>query len=645
MRPDDRDGPVARGGVTPAGRREPTEASPGVEPAFQTFRRGIALSPELFSGLAGTIGFAAAATAGKVAIPIAIQLGIDQGLRAAGGPDVPRVALIAVLAAVALVITAFCGYAMNVRLYRVSETALANLRTRTFRHIHDLSIADQQRRRRGALVSRVTSDIDQLSQFLQRGGVVMLVSLGQVVLTTAVMMVYSWRLTALVLVTVVPLLFAVRLLQGRLHDRFARSRRRVADLLAVVGESVVGASVIRAYGVRARAESRLDTSIERNRVARFEALRTSVASSVAAETFAGVATAAVVVAGVVLGAGGDLTVGRLTAFLFLVALFTQPAQVATEVVNEAQNAIAGWRRVLDILDTRPEVEDPGEAGLDLPPGPLAISFHQVCHHYPGGPEVLSDIDFEIPARRRVAVVGQTGGGKTTLAKLLVRLMDPASGVVSLSGVPLPSARITSLRRRVAMVPQDGFLFSGTIAENVRFGAIARQTGDRLNGGPPAAGASGGVASGGGASEPDSALSDEALGEVFVTLGLGDWVKALPRGLDTPVGERGESLSVGERQLVALARAYVADPDLLILDEATSAVDPATEARLQRALDTVTAGRTTVTIAHRLATARSADEVVVIDHGRVAQRGPHAELVADQDSVYARLHASWLALTR
>jgi ABC-type multidrug transport system fused ATPase/permease subunit len=213
----------------------------------------------------------------------------------------------------------------------------------------------------------------------------------------------------------------------------------------------------------------------------------------------------------------------------------------------------------------------------------------------------------------VAVVGETGSGKTTFAKLLTRLMDPTRGEVLLGQVPLPRVRFDSLRSRVVMVPQDGFLFDASVADNVRF---ARPS-----------------------------LSDDDVALAFAELGLADWVESLPDGMGTQVGERGEELSVGERQLVALARAYVADPDLLVLDEATSAVDPATEVRLQRTLDAVTRGRTTVAIAHRLSTAQAADDVIVVDAGRIVQRGPHRELVRDPSSIYGKLYASWLEQTR
>jgi ATP-binding cassette subfamily B protein len=583
------------------------------EGTLATVRRGLALSPELRPGLAGTIALALVQMGGRVAVPIAVQQGIDRGIRIAGGPDLRVVTLVVALTLVALTASTACGYLMTRRLFTVSETALAGLRARTFRHIHDLSMLHQQSERRGSMTSRVTSDVDQISQFLQTGGVLLLLASGQLIVSTAVMLVYSWQLTAVVLLAFVPAVAVIRLFQQRLARAYRIVRERTGTLLGAIAESVVGATVIRAYGVAGRTERRLDTAIEDLRVGQQRALRTSVTSFSSGELGAGLALAAVVVVGVLLGADGGLTVGKLTAFLFLVTLFIQPVQIATDVLNEAQNAVAGWRRVLDVLDIVPDVADPDLDGVPLPPGPLSVRFDHVSFSYPGGPVVLADVDLSIAARTRVAVVGETGSGKTTFAKLLTRLMDPVSGAVLLSDTPLPSVRFSSLRSRVVMVPQDGFLFDATVAENVRFARPA--------------------------------LTDDDLDLAFTELGLADWVAGLPRGFETPVGERGEALSVGERQLVALVRAYVADPDLLVLDEATSAVDPATEVRLQRALDAVTRGRTTVAIAHRLSTAQGADEVIVVDAGRVVQRGPHAQLVQDPESIYGRLYASWLEQTR
>jgi putative ABC transport system ATP-binding protein len=505
--------------------------------------------------------------------------------------------------------TALCAYAMNVRLYRTSESGLAALRVKAFRHVHDLSMLTQSGERRGALVSRVTGDVDQISQFMQWGGLMFLISAGQLVVASVLMLIYSWPLALLVWVSFLPLAFALRRFQRLVSAAYITVRERVGQLLSAVSESVVGASVIRAYAAEDRTARRVDESVEHFRAAQTRAQALVALTFPSSELVAALATGGVVVAGTLLGIGGHLTAGELVAFLFLVTLFVGPMQVATEVLNDAQNAIAGWRRVLGVLDTEPDVADPGPGGVELPRGPIEVRFEDVGFAYPGGPQVLKDVTVDIAPQTRVAVVGETGSGKTTFAKLLTRLMDPSSGRVLVDGVPLDAVRFSSLRERIVMVPQDGYLFDATLADNIRYGR-------------PAA-------------------TDEELLLALTELGLGDWLDGLPRGLATPVGQRGESLSAGERQLVALARAYLADPDLLVLDEATSAVDPATEVRIQRALDGVTRGRTAIAIAHRLSTAEAADEVIVFDGGRVVQRGPHSTLVAEP-GVYADLYASWAA---
>jgi ATP-binding cassette subfamily B protein len=584
----------------------------GPESATATLRRGLRMMPEFRQGLPVTFLLALIATAGRVVVPIAVQQTLDRGLGAPGGPDITLVRELVAVSAVVVLVTGFAVYRMNVRLFRTTETALAGLRVRAFRHVHDLSVLHQQGQRRGSLVSRVTSDVDQLSVFMQWGGVLGLVSLGQLVVATVVMAVYSWQLTLLVLVCFIPLGFAVRFFARRLATVYGVVRERVGDVLAAVGESVVGAPTVRAYGIRGRTAARIDRAVDRHYRASVDAQKTTAAVYVTGEFVAAVANAAVVVVGVLLGIGGHISAGTLVAFLFLVSLFVAPVQTASEVLNEAQNAVAGFRRVLDVLDTEPDVQDPAVAdparARTLPPGPLDVRFDHVAFAYSAdGRKALEDVDLTITPRTRVAIVGETGSGKTTFAKLVTRLMDPTEGRVLVGGVPLTEVAFASLRERVVMVPQDGFLFHASLADNVRYGRPG--------------------------------MTDAQIAAAFDELGLGDWVQGLADGVGTPVGQRGESLSAGERQLVAVARAYVADPDLLVLDEATSAVDPATEMRLTRALDALTDGRTTLTIAHRLSTAERADEVLVVDAGRVVQRGRHEDLV-DVPGPYAGLHASW-----
>jgi ATP-binding cassette subfamily B protein len=580
--------------------------------AFATLAHGLRLTPEFREGLAVTLLLAVVATAGRVVVPVAVQQTLDSGLVARTEPDLGMVRTAVLLAGVALVVTAVANYRMNVRLYRTTENGLSALRTRAFRRVHDLSVLHQAAERRGSLVSRVTSDVDTISTFMQWGGLLVLISTAQLALATVLMLVWSWQLTLVVYVCFLPLFLAVKLFQRRLQEAYRTVRERVGELLGAVAESVVGASVIRAYGVQDRTAARIDGAVGRTQQAQTKAQTIAATTFASGEMTAAVATGAVVVAGVLLGVDGGITVGQLVGFLFLVTLFVQPVQVATEVLNEAQNAVAGMRRVLGILDTPTDVADPVQ-GRVLPPGPVAVRFEGVSFAYPGGPDVLHGVTLDIAARTRVAVVGETGSGKTTFAKLLTRLMDPTQGRVLLSGLPLDELSFASLRSRVVMVPQDGFLFDASVAENVRYG--------RLD------------------------ATDAEVEQAFVELGLTDWLGQLPQGIATRVGERGEELSVGERQLVAVARAYLADPDLLVLDEATSAVDPATEVRLNRALDSLTRGRTTLAIAHRLSTAEAADEVLVVDAGVVVQRGPHRELLRDPEGVYAALHASWVSQSR
>ncbi len=320
----------------------------------------------------------------------------------------------------------------------------------------------------------------------------------------------------------------------------------------------------------------------------------------------------VIAVGAVFGPEWGLTFGTVTAFLFLGDVFLSVFEDLPEIYAETQTAIAGWRKILAVLDLPIEIEEPVN-GERLPThGALDVAVHGVSFEYRDGPRVLHDIDVSIPAGAHIAIVGETGSGKTTFAKLLTRLADPTVGAIEVGGVDLRKVDPSSRRTEIRMVPQDGFLFDWTVRENVRAGS--------------------------------EGASDREIEAAFEELGLGEWVRSLQDGIETRAGERGEQLSVGERQLIALVRAQIADPGLLILDEATSAVDPATEARITEALRRLSAGRTTVTIAHRLSTAEHADRVLVFDHGRIVEQGTHDELVA-RGGVYGALYDSWLGNTQ
>ncbi|MEX0591838.1 MAG: ABC transporter ATP-binding protein [Nitriliruptoraceae bacterium] len=610
-----------------------TTVSPG---AWQTLVRGISLSPTLRNGLPGTVALALIATAGRAIVPIAIQRTIDEGIGTSSGVDLAATGSIVAWAGVAVLMTAMASGGMNWRLTAVVESALSDLRVNAFRHIHDLSMLHQQSQQRGVLVSRVTTDIDEISRFMQWAGLNLIASLGQLTVATVVMLAYSWQLALVVLGLFLPFAAFGRVVQRRLTVAYAIVRENLGRLLGVVSETVVGAPVVRAYGIEKRTQHRLDTAIATHRSSALRVGKWVSGFSASGEVFGAVATSAVVVVGVHLGVAGEVTTGTVVAFLFLITLFVDPVLIMGEVINEGQTAVAGWRRVLDVLDVEPDVVDPSPAGRDVPSGRIGARFAGVWFEYPSAPDpdfvpsdavevddvaqrwALRDVSIEIGAGEHVAVVGETGSGKTTFAKLLTRLMDPTLGTVEIGDVDVRQLRFSSLRRKVVMVPQEGMLLSGTIADNVRMGLPAADAASRIE------------------------LND-AIRSAFDSLGLEEWFDELPDGMATEVGERGGNLSAGERQLVALARAYVADPAVLVLDEATSAVDPATEVRLQRALYGLSQGRTTVTIAHRLSTAERADRILVFDGGQLVADGPHAEL-ARKAGVYRDLYRSWTSTT-
>jgi ATP-binding cassette subfamily B protein len=576
--------------------------------AMRLLRRGLAASPELRRGAVLTLLLALVAGGGRVITPVLVQQTIDHHIN--GGPvRMAGVLTLAGIGVVLVLLTAWAARTTNQRLATASERALCGLRVRAFNHIHALSMAHHTEEQRGALVSRVTSDVETLGQFFRWGGLAWIINSALMLAALVAMVAYDWRLALVAVATVLPIVLVLRVMQRRVVMAWDAMRTRVGEMLAAISESIQGAAVIRAYGVQAQAQRRVMRAVENRRRAEVRAGTIGALFFPSGELFGVLTTAAVLVVGMAIGPEGGLTVGTLVAFVFLVAIFLEPVAEFTEILDMTQQAVAGWKKVLDVLDTPVEVEDP-RPGLTLPARALEIELERVSFAYHGGPPVLTEVSVAIPAGTRVALVGTTGSGKTTLAKLLIRLADPTAGAIRVAGVDLRQVSLASLRSSLVMVPQDGFLFDTSVADNVRMG------------------------------RPEA--TDREVRSAFEALGLDGWVDGLPRGVRTRVGERGEHLSVGERQLVSLARGYLADPGCLILDEATSAVDPATEVALRNAIQRLTDGRTALAIAHRLATAEHADLILVLEHGRLVQQGNHDELLADQGGAYARLHGSWMA---
>ncbi len=573
--------------------------------------RAFRVAPALRNGLRLTLFMAMIGQAITVVTPIVMQQIIDDEILADSGVDMAGVLQKSAIALGCLVLGAFVGRAAIHRLIRSSSTGLSDLRIMTFRHLLRRSVLHTEADRRGDLVSRVTSDVTTLEEFMEWGGVGIVIAGSQVLLALVAMSFYEWRLAIVALVGVLLYMGLMRWFQVVLSRNYDRVRTEVGNSLGVLSESITAIPVVRSYGIETSTKVKVADALERRFWSEFRTARFGNILFSSAEVFAGMLTAAIVLTGIWVGATQGMTAGTSDRL----PLSHQPSDRAPpdrcgDPGIRPERGL-GLRRILGALDSEIEVADPVDPD-HLRPGGLSAHFRDVGFSYEEGSEVLQGVTVDIPVGSRVAVVGETGSGKTTFAKLLVRLVDPSEGTVAIGGVNAKRVPLPELRSRVAFVPQEGFLFDDTVAGNVRYG------------------------------RPDA--DDAEIWTSFHELELGDWVARLPSGLDTPVGERGGSLSAGERQLVALVRAWIGSPDLLVLDEATSAVDPALDVALRHAIKHLIEGRTSVTIAHRLATAEGADEVLVFDRGRLVERGHHRDLIS-RDGLYAALYRDWAAGTK
>ncbi len=537
-----------------------------------------------------------------LSIPALIRVGIDRGVTP-GSLEV-----VAAVAGVALVIGLADTWVMwyeNLVTGRAAERILTALRIRIFAHLQRLGLDFYDRERSGRLLTRLTSDIDTLQQLLSNGLVNAAVSLVTFVGIGVVLVVLDVRLALAVFAVTLPLIIATRIYQRLSRPAYDRQRDAIAAVLTDLTENLAGARVTQAFVRQAHNRRRFHAYDDEFRLAGMGALKIQIGYFAFVELLSTVGVIVVLGYGAVLHDAGTLTVGVLTAYLLYLTQFFSPIQQLSNVFDTAQQSAAGIRKLDGLLTERPSVTAPAEPVAV--PGHGALALAGVGFTYPEqGVRAIAGIDLEIPAGQRVALVGETGSGKSTMVKLLARFYDPTEGRVTIDGVDLRALDPGEYRRRLGYVPQEPYLFAGTIRDNLVYGN------------PDA---------------PDE-LVDDAIGAV----GLGDLVDGLDDGVDHWLVERGRSLSTGQRQLVCLARALVADPVLLLLDEATSNLDLASEARIERAMDVLSVGRTSVIIAHRLATAARADRILVMDAGRIVEDGPHDDLLAAGGRYAALWHA-------
>jgi ABC-type multidrug transport system fused ATPase/permease subunit len=537
--------------------------------------------------------------------PYLAKLAVDRGIAT---EDLHTLTLI-VAAFVAAGIAAFAlSGAQTYYTGWVGERALADLRIALFSHLQRLSLGFYERNRTGAIVSRITNDVEALDQ-LVTDGISSLVQNSLVLVGTAVVLfLLDWRL-ALATLVVLPLMAAVTAwFRSRSNRAYRRVRERLGLVTATLAEDISGMRVVQSFTREPTSHASFRGVNERYREANYETVLLNGLYFPAVDVLSSVATAIVLGFGGALVVHGSLTIGTLLAFTLYLSNFFDPVQQLSQLYNTFLSATAALDRIIGVLDEPPEIVDAPDARA-LPRIEGHVHFERVRFGYGDLPEVLHDFELDVSPGTTVALVGHTGAGKSTIAKLLARFYDPRSGRITIDGVDLRHVTQASLRQQLGIVPQEGFLFAGSVAENIAFG------------------------------RPDAARAEIELAATSV--GADAFVEDLPEGYDTELGERGFRLSLGQRQLVAFARALLADPRILILDEATSSVDIGTERRIELGLRRLLAGRTAFVIAHRLSTIRRADLIVVLDHGRIVEQGTHDELMGLRGT-YTELYGDWAA---
>jgi ATP-binding cassette, subfamily B, bacterial len=522
---------------------------------------------------------------------------------------VDKLTVVVVIFLVAALVNWGASYMQTYLVDLVGQRVLQDLRIQIFRHLQRLSVGFYSRSRTGVLISRLTNDVEALDQ-LVTDAIYTIVSSGLTLIgTAAILLALNTRLALLTFICF-PILAGLSLwFRINSASAYRLTREKLGTVTAYLQETLSGVRIVRAFGQEERHKARLADLNAEYRDVNMRTVVLNAAYFPAVELLSALATAAILLYGGNLAIDGTVSLGVLVAFVGYLTNFFDPIQQLSQVYTTYQSGMAALDKIFELLDEQPDVRDAPDA-VALPPLRGEIEFDHVSFRYGSDGEsgfALRDIDLQVPPGQTVALVGATGAGKSTLVKLIARFYDPSEGAVLIDGHDLRSVTQQSLREQLGIVPQEGFLFSGTVRENIAFG------------------------------RPDA--TDDDVRAAAKAVGAHEFISALPNGYDTEVGERGIQLSAGQRQLVAFARAACADPRILILDEPTSNVDVHTEGRIEHGLRRLLAGRTAIVIAHRLSTIRNSGRILVMDGGEIVEQGTHDELI-EADGPYARLHRDW-----